>query len=109
MPTILSTQIIENAKAAVDTYENTASGLLSDINEALNKLAPADFEGDASTGYMEFFNKTATPALETNLESLTQGIRDILDSIGEQLMATVDVQLGEFNKDPSTGGDATTA
>ena len=109
MPTILSTQIIENAKAAVDTYENTANNLLSQINDALKKLAPTDFEGDASTGYMEFFNSKATPALDENMKSLTKGIRDILDSISEQLMATVDVQLGDFNRDPGAGSDTPNA
>lgn len=109
MPTILSTQIIENAKAAVDTYENTANNLLSQINDALKRLAPTDFEGDASTGYMEFFTSKATPALDENMKSLTKGIREILDSIGEQLMATVDVQLGDFNRDPGAGGDNTNA
>jgi len=109
MPTILSTQIIENAKAVVDTYENTANNLLEDIKAAINKLAPADFEGDASEGYNEFFTSKATPALDTNMKSLTKGIRDILDSIGGQLMATVDVQLGNFNRDPGAGGDNTNA
>jgi len=109
MSTILSTDIINNAKEAVGTYEKTAKGLLEELTSALDKLTPTGFEGDASTGYMEFFQKKAVPALDTNLQSLTAGINNILDSIATQLMSTVDVQLGEFNKDPGAGSGGTVA
>ena len=107
MASILTSAIVVNAKSSVSDYVNTAQQLYSDLQQLINTLTADNFTGDASDGYKEFFQSKATPALVENLtepgNSLTAGIQSMLDSIKEQLLDTVDPQLGQINRDPSSG------
>lgn len=109
MASILTSANIQNAISAVDSYVSTATGLFNELETTINNLTASNFMGDASNGYKEFFTKQATPALTTNLTdpsaSLTASIKNMLESIKEQLLDTVDPQLGDNNRNP--GGVAT--
>ena len=116
MSTILTSAIIEGAKGSVDTYVSTIEALNSELEGIINALTANDFNGDASVGYKEFYTKTVVPAVTDNLtqqgNSLTASIKSMLDNIQQQLLNTVDPQLGENNKNPGgavAGGVAAAA
>ncbi|MBQ8298181.1 MAG: hypothetical protein IJX77_10415 [Ruminococcus sp.] len=104
MATILTSAIIENAKGSVDTYVSTVNGLNDELDAIINTLTSANFSGDASNGYKEFYTSKVVPALTENLvdqgSSLTASIKTILENIQTQLLNTVDPQLGENNRNP---------
>ena len=105
MASILTSAIIVNAKASVNTYQSTVQGLYDELSSVIAELTASNFMGDASSGFNEFFKTKATPAIVDNLiapeQSLTAGINNMLESIKTQLLDTVDPQLGEINKDPT--------
>lgn len=103
MDTVLTTEIIENAMNDVKTYKAAVDNLYNELVSVLNGLTPQDFEGEAATGYMTFFNSKVTPALTDNLTQLTDGINTLLQSIREQLMEKADPELGHFNENPGDG------
>ena len=103
MASILTHQIITNAKDAVSAYTGTTSTLYSDLQSAIATLTGQNFNGDASNGYSDFFQSKVTPALTENLTSLTNSINSMLDSIQAQLLDSVDPQLGETNRNPGVG------
>jgi len=107
MASILTSAIVVNAKSSVQTYVTTAQGLYDELSKLIDTLTASNFMGDAAEGYKDFFLSKATPALRENLtepgSSVTAGINSMLDSIKEQLLDTVDPQLGEINRDPSSG------
>ncbi len=98
MATILTTQIIDEAKGAVTTYQNTAQGLFQQLEGKINTLRADGFVGDASDGYDVFFDTKVTPALTTNLEALCSSLNTLLDNISEQLFTQVDTALGQNNQ-----------
>ena len=100
---ILTAAIISNAKEAVKTYVSETNRLFSELDGAIGTLTGQNFNGDASNGYGDFFRTKVTPALTENLTSLTTSIDSMLDSIQEQLLNTVDPQLGETNRNPGGG------
>ena len=97
---ILSTQNIEDAKGAVATYMQTCETLYAQMESILNGLAPVNFEGEASRGYLQFFQQIR-PALTTNLfapeTSLSYKLIRMLDGIGDALLVQVDPALGRAN------------
>lgn len=97
---ILSTQEIANAKGAVATYVSTCQALFGQLESALNGLAPVNFEGEASRGYVQFFQQIR-PALTQNLTepgtSLSYKLERMLDGIEEALLFQVDPALGRAN------------
>ena len=105
MASILTNAIVVNAKSSVANYVSTTQALYEELAGVISQLTADDFIGDAAEGYKTFFNDKVTPALVTNLTepsgSITAGINSMLDSIKEQLLDTVDSQLGEINRDPS--------
>jgi hypothetical protein len=105
MASILSTAIITEAKNSVSTYITTAQALFDELSSVISSLTGSGFIGDASTGYLDFFNNKAKPVLVDNLTepggSITAGINSMLDSIKQQLLDTVDPKLGDINRDPS--------
>lgn len=105
MASILTSAIVADAKSSVDAYVATAQALYEELASVINTLTSTNFIGDASEGYKDFFMGRATPALTDNLTdptaSITAGINSMLDSIKQQLLDTVDPQLGEINRDPS--------
>lgn len=108
MASILTNANIVNAKSSVSTYVSTAQQLYSELQSLINNLTASGFMGDASDGYKEFFNSKVTPAIVANLTepqgSLTAGISGMLDTIKEQLLDTVDPNLGKMNQDPGAQG-----
>ncbi|MBR3267958.1 MAG: hypothetical protein IKI58_04420 [Oscillospiraceae bacterium] len=105
MASILSNAIITEAKNSVSTYITTAQALFDELTSLINNLTAGGFIGDASTGYLDFFNNKAKPVLVDNLTepgtSITAGIISMLDGIKSQLLDTVDPKLGDINRDPS--------
>lgn len=110
MSTILTGAIVENAKSSVDTYVATIGGLNDQLESIINTLTGSNFNGDASLGYKDFYTNSVLPAITENLtdqsSSLTASIKSMLENIQQQLLNTVDPQLGENNRNP--GGSATT-
>lgn len=106
MSTILTSAIIESAKSSVDEYVSSVSALYEELNSVINALT-SNFMGDAADGYKEFYTQKVAPALNENLiaqtGSLTANIKTILDNIQQQLLNTVDPQLGENNRNPGSG------
>lgn len=104
MATILTSADIANAVSAVDAYITKATGIFGNMQSTVNSLTGANFIGDASDGFRDFFTGQVTPVLTENLtdasSSLTASIKAMLESIREQLLSTVDPQLGEGNRNP---------
>lgn len=115
MSTILTSAIVENAKSSVDTYVSTIAGLNNELEGVINTLTGTNFIGDASNGYKAFYTSKVLPALTDNLisqgNSLSASIKAILDNIQQQLLNTVDPQLGTNNANPgvSVAGGAAAA
>lgn len=108
MSTILSNQMIADARGAVDGYVSKVQNYNQDLQTIINTLTGDNFIGDAADGYKEFFNSKILPAVDENLiggSSLTSNIKAILDAIEQQLISTVDPALGNNNR--SAGGGAT--
>lgn len=109
MASILTHAIITSATEKVDAYVTTANGLYDELSGIISTLTASNFNGDASDGYKAFFTEKVIPALTENLtdpsSSLTASIKSILESIQTQLLDTVDPELGENNKNPSSGAE----
>ena len=106
---VLKVENIEAVKNAVNTYIQTCSGIFGNMQNTISTLRGADFVGDASNGYEEFFTQI-TPALTTNLyaseESLMVGINNMMNSIKETLLDTVDPDLEAANKNAAGNNPA---
>lgn len=103
MSTILTHATIENAKDVVKTYITTVNGIRTELDGIISGLTSANFNGDASDGYMVFYNQTVTPAIKENLTepgSIMASVDSMLETIKTQLLDQVDPQLGENNKNP---------
>lgn len=108
MSTILTSAIVDGAKGAVDSYITSINSLNGELESILNTLTGDSFTGEASNGYRDFYTTKILPAITENLidqgKSLTASIKSMLDNIQQQLLNTVDPQLGENNRNP--GGAA---
>lgn len=113
MSTILTSAIVDSAKGAVDSYVTTVGGLNDELQGIINTLTGSNFNGDAANVYNEFYTTKVLPAITENLtaqgNSLTASIKSMLDNIQQQLLNTVDPQLGENNRNPGGGAAATGA
>lgn len=101
MATILTTQIINDAKASVDTYIQTVNDLYKQLSTEITSLTSEGFQGDAANGFIDFFTTTMTPLLQEKLTgegSITIQLKQTLDYIDEQLLQTLDPDLGNSNK-----------
>ena len=109
MSTILTSAIIQNATNSVDTYIGSVTGLNDQLSTVIGTLTTTNFTGEASNGYKEFYDSKVVPAITENLTqqgtSLTASIKSMLESIQQQLLNTVDPQLGDNNRNP--GGTST--
>ena len=108
MATILTKTIISNAMGAVDTYKESAKALYGELDDIIKALTGNNFNGDASDGYLVFYQQKVVPALTENLtaeaNSLMAGIKNMLESIQTQLLDTVDPQLKSYNENPNAAG-----
>lgn len=111
MSTILTSAIIQGAKDSVDNYVTQITALNGQLDGIMKTLTSTNFTGDASVGYNDFYTQKVLPAITDNLtqqgNSLTASIKSMLDNIQQQLLSTVDTQLGENNRNP--GGAASAA
>lgn len=107
MASILTSATIANATGVVDGYVTSANGLYQELEGVINTLTSANFNGDASNGYKDFYTQKVVPAITENLtdpgSSLMSGIKSMLESIETQLLKTVDPQLGDNNRNPGAG------
>lgn len=100
MATVLTNENISEARAAIAAYRSTCEGIFSKLQNDINSLTGADFIGDASAGYVDFFTQI-TPALTTNLTDPSESVTSMLESIltaVEQMLNPVDPQLGTANQ-----------
>lgn len=102
MSTILTSAIVEGAKGAVDDYVTKVTELNEELKSIISKLTSESFTGEAANGYNDFYTTKVIPAITENLteggESLTASIKSLLDNIQQQLLNTVDPQMGENNR-----------
>ena len=109
MSTILTSAIVESAKASVDTYISSIESLNGELEQIMNTLTSSNFNGEAAEGY-NFYTNKVLPAITENLtqqgNSLTASIKTMLDNIQQQLLNTVDPQLADFNRNPGEGASA---
>lgn len=107
MSSVLTHAIITNSIEAVDSYIATAKGLRDELDGVISVLTSTNFTGDASNGYSAFYANKVIPAIADNLtdgaNSLTAGIKNLLEGIQEQLLDTVDPQLGDNNQNQGSG------
>lgn len=99
MATVLATENISEAKAAIIAYRNTCESIFAKLQNEITALTSSDFIGDASTGYADFFAQI-TPALTTNLTGTSESVTSMLESLltaVEQMLDPVDTQLGTAN------------
>ena len=104
--TILTTENLTEARNAVTTYRSTCESIFSKLQADINSLTGADFIGDASKGYVDFFSQV-TPALTTNLTGTEQSVTSMLESLltlVEQMLNPVDPELGNANKTAASEG-----
>ena len=110
MSTILTSAIVESAKASVDTYISSIESLNGELEQIINTLTSSNFNGEAAEGYKYFYTNKVLPAITENLtqqgNSLTASIKTMLDNIQQQLLNTVDPQLADFNRNPGEGASA---
>lgn len=102
---VLSHKTIANAKQAVADYAVKANAEFEELSSTINSLRAAQFIGDASDGYYDFFTTKITPALTDNLtgaNSIISGINSLLDAVEQTLLDQVDPKLGEGNRNPGT-------
>ena len=101
MSTVLTKQSIQAAKTAVETYVSTARALYEELSNVITPLTTNDFIGDASSGWMTFYNTRVVPNLTANLTedntSIMFGIRQKLLEL-EELINVLDPNMGEENK-----------
>lgn len=101
MATILETSNINDAKAAINTYRTTCDGIFQSMKGEIESLCSANFIGDASKGYLEFFNEKITPALTTQLTgpdaSVTAMLETLLTAVA-QMLNPVDPDLSNANR-----------
>ena len=106
MATILTTENLTQAKNAVTTYRSTCESIFLKLKADIDSLTKADFIGDASTGFVDFFSQV-TPALTTNLTGTDQSVTSMMESLlalVEQMLNPVDSNLGDANKNAASGG-----
>ena len=107
MSTILTSAIVESAKASVDTYISSIESLNGELEQIMNTLTSSNFNGEAAEGYKDFYTNKVLPAITENLtqqgNSLTASFKTMLDNIQQQLLNTVDPQLADFNRNPGEG------
>jgi len=100
MATVLTTENISGARSAISTYRSTCDGIFQSLRNDITSLTGSDFLGDASVGYVDFFDQI-TPALTTNLTGTEESVTSMLESLltaVEQMLNPVDPQLGNANK-----------
>lgn len=104
MSTILTSAIVENAKASVDAYISSIESLNDQLEQIMSTLTSSNFNGEAAEGYRDFYTNKVLPAITENLtqqgSSITANIKSLLDGIQQQLLNTVDPNLSEFNRNP---------
>jgi uncharacterized protein YukE len=112
MSTKLTTDIINQATDKVNNYVDTVTKLYNDLKSVVDNITTNGFKGEASTGFLEFFNTNMVPMLTENLTgdaSVTASLKKLLDDINNTLIVTVDPTLGNANKNAGgTAGGTTT-
>lgn len=101
MATILEISNINDAKTAINTYRNTCDAIFQAMKSEIEILCSTNFIGDASNGYLQFFNEKITPALTTQLTgtdaSVTAMLETLLSAVA-QMLNPVDPDLSNANK-----------
>lgn len=102
MTTAVSTSEIQEAIQATTQLQNELQSLYQNVQSRIQDLAGTDFIGDGADGYLEFFNTKITPGLRDNLVaddgSILAALKNILQSIQDQLISSVDPALGQNNR-----------
>lgn len=115
--TALDSEDIRAAQNAIAAYKSSCEAAFTKLKGQIDTITNnADsFLGDASTGYLEFFNKLA-PGLSTNLygegdgtSSVVSYLNSILKMVEDALIGQVDPELGRMNTNAGDGGAAPAA
>lgn len=101
MATILDISNINGAKSAINTYRATCDAIFQAMSADIQTLCASGFIGDASNGYLEFFNEKIAPALTTQLTGADNSVTAMLESLltaVAQMLNPVDPDLSNANK-----------
>lgn len=97
---------INDAKTAISIYRTNCEAIFQAMKSDIETLCSANFIGDASSGYLQFFNEKITPALTTQLTGTDTSVTAMLETLlaaVQQMLNPVDPDLSNANK--SAGGD----
>ena len=95
----VTTEMIKNALDAIDAYRTEANNLHKQLTDIVDGLIPADFSGNAATGYKTFYNGKIEPLIDSNLEQYLKALEDICGAIKSQIpdQSGVDESLATEN------------
>lgn len=98
-------EMINNAKNAIQEYQDTAGALLGQMEETVSALIPGNFSGSAAEGFKAFFNGTIMKVIDTKdgnsgVMQIITLLNSIVDGISEAIPAEqgVDESLAVENR-----------
>ena len=95
----ISAKMLENIKAAVETYRATTNNLKERLDGEINGLVGSDFTGAAADGFKNFYINNIEPAAGEGLANLLKAIDQIADAAKDAIPGAggLDDQLAEGN------------
>lgn len=101
MATKLEISNIQDARTAINAYRSECDSIYQAMKSDIEGLCAANFIGDASEGYLQFFQEKITPALTTQLtgtdSSVTALLETLLNAVA-QMLDPVDPNLAKANQ-----------
>lgn len=98
-------EMINNAKNAIQEYQDTVKNLYSQLENTMTALIPGNFSGSAAEGFHDFYDDNMRPV--ANTEDSSSGVmqiitllNNIVDGISEAIPAEqgVDESLAAENR-----------
>ncbi|MDR1640960.1 MAG: hypothetical protein LBT59_14795 [Clostridiales bacterium] len=97
---ILKAEDIQKAIAATTNYQAACDEIYKNLTQCITDLTNpgANFNGDSSVGFNALFEESIKPRLDTELKTLTDGLKKMLGDIEKTLLEQVDPDLGTSNR-----------
>ncbi len=87
--------MIDNAKAAIEEYQNTVKALFSQMEDTMSALIPGNFSGSAAEGFKDFYNNNIKPVINTDdTASGVMQIISLLNNIVEGISQAIPAEQG---------------
>lgn len=98
-------EMINNAKDAIQEYQDTVKTLYSQLEDTMSALIPGNFSGSAAEGFNDFYDKNiravaSTDDKESGVMQIITLMNNIVDGISEAIPAEqgVDESLATENR-----------